>query len=520
MKVDRTMSSPEIWYFLKGQETVGPFSKDLLRQIHADGQLSPETLVWREGMPEWVAASSIEEFEFLRASAPPPAPAAQPPPPVLINPEPPEVAAPESTRPKLKLKDRNQKAETEKSSSPSTATVESPTTQVFKLPPPIAKPVVKKFLTEPHAGSSKEDPSGSESSSSPEEPPKKSSLKLSRIGDRSNNLAAEGNTASNSLTRSVRQLFTFLSSSGFLTSAFLISAAVLTFLFYGAVPNAYWFAYLIYAFGVLGLVRLIGASSLDEAMRILSFAFLIPPMTMIWDVIMSDRPVASTSVAEWAFLCLGMAFCMVIRIGYRIYASPFMEKGAFLLGLLILGFIAAVGTGNLAPAGWKELAARTDPPRLPLQIALAIGKPEWAATSGTLRLNEGGAAIDQVLKQAVLKRHGPGELRLHLKTDQNLVFYIRIHHQNPEIHPPEITAREYPVYFSEESLELGTASTVPNWEFPGRIRVPITNATCRFSSIEGKIWNGSILLKLAPQGANQEGDTVTATFSAKVREIR
>src|SRR3954468_1593053 len=40
------------YYSLNGQQQ-GPVSEDQLRQMVATGALTPDTLVWREGMPEW-----------------------------------------------------------------------------------------------------------------------------------------------------------------------------------------------------------------------------------------------------------------------------------------------------------------------------------------------------------------------------------------------------------------------------------------------------------------------------------
>ncbi|AXK73400.1 RDD family protein [Lysobacter sp. TY2-98] len=42
------------WYYSDAQRNrLGPVGSDDLAQLHANGQLAPEVLVWREGMPEW-----------------------------------------------------------------------------------------------------------------------------------------------------------------------------------------------------------------------------------------------------------------------------------------------------------------------------------------------------------------------------------------------------------------------------------------------------------------------------------
>ncbi len=50
------------WYYLKQGQRHGPTSdRELLRLIEA-GQLRPSDLVWRQGLPEWVRADSVEEL--------------------------------------------------------------------------------------------------------------------------------------------------------------------------------------------------------------------------------------------------------------------------------------------------------------------------------------------------------------------------------------------------------------------------------------------------------------------------
>lgn len=49
------------WYYLTESKTQeGPVSSQQLRDLAAQGWVSQETLVWKEGLPEWVAASKIK----------------------------------------------------------------------------------------------------------------------------------------------------------------------------------------------------------------------------------------------------------------------------------------------------------------------------------------------------------------------------------------------------------------------------------------------------------------------------
>lgn len=54
----------------------GPFTID---QLRASGQVTPDTLVWSAGMPQWAPASSVPELAALFAATPPPLPPTTPP---------------------------------------------------------------------------------------------------------------------------------------------------------------------------------------------------------------------------------------------------------------------------------------------------------------------------------------------------------------------------------------------------------------------------------------------------------
>ncbi len=58
------MVDGEAWYFLRGQETVGPLSRESLLQSHRSGQVLLETLVWSEGMEGWKPAGGIPGLLF------------------------------------------------------------------------------------------------------------------------------------------------------------------------------------------------------------------------------------------------------------------------------------------------------------------------------------------------------------------------------------------------------------------------------------------------------------------------
>jgi hypothetical protein len=51
---------PEIdWYYAKGQEQFGPVGTSELKAMAEDGRLTPEDLVWREGLSQWTPSSRV-----------------------------------------------------------------------------------------------------------------------------------------------------------------------------------------------------------------------------------------------------------------------------------------------------------------------------------------------------------------------------------------------------------------------------------------------------------------------------
>ncbi len=53
-------TSRKTWWYAIGQEKIGPCSGSELIELVAQGKLFPETLVWKQGMPNWVPASRIK----------------------------------------------------------------------------------------------------------------------------------------------------------------------------------------------------------------------------------------------------------------------------------------------------------------------------------------------------------------------------------------------------------------------------------------------------------------------------
>jgi membrane protease subunit (stomatin/prohibitin family) len=66
---------PQAGFFLGvGGQQQGPFDAAALAARARDGSLTRTTLVWRQGMPNWVAAETVPELQALFANVPPPLP--------------------------------------------------------------------------------------------------------------------------------------------------------------------------------------------------------------------------------------------------------------------------------------------------------------------------------------------------------------------------------------------------------------------------------------------------------------
>jgi hypothetical protein len=66
------------WFYTKNGQQVGPVDEAELRNLLSSGQVASSELVWKDGMANWVAASTVPELadttggEIPLAPAPPP----------------------------------------------------------------------------------------------------------------------------------------------------------------------------------------------------------------------------------------------------------------------------------------------------------------------------------------------------------------------------------------------------------------------------------------------------------------
>ncbi|MCP5496473.1 MAG: SPFH domain-containing protein [Leptospiraceae bacterium] len=64
----------EPFYIAVGGKQLGPLSQDQLKSYVTQGQLTKDTLVWKQGMANWIKASEVSELSSIFGAVPPPLP--------------------------------------------------------------------------------------------------------------------------------------------------------------------------------------------------------------------------------------------------------------------------------------------------------------------------------------------------------------------------------------------------------------------------------------------------------------
>lgn len=72
----------QVFVYVNGQQA-GPYDMPVLQQMVSQGSLTPQTLVWKAGMPQWAPANTLPELQGLFAPVPPPMPPTPPTPPTM-----------------------------------------------------------------------------------------------------------------------------------------------------------------------------------------------------------------------------------------------------------------------------------------------------------------------------------------------------------------------------------------------------------------------------------------------------
>jgi len=65
---------PVQYYVAINGQQAGPFDAAALRQKIAEGAVTRETLVWKQGMANWTAAGQVADVAMMFGSVPPPIP--------------------------------------------------------------------------------------------------------------------------------------------------------------------------------------------------------------------------------------------------------------------------------------------------------------------------------------------------------------------------------------------------------------------------------------------------------------
>jgi len=448
------MSSDDVWYFLKGQESTGPFSKAILQQIHEGGQLPPETLVWREGMAGWKAAAEVSELEIpKKAGTSPPAAAPSSPGPSASS----SPAVPSSGADRLKLKLKPKEPE----------------------PAPF---VISKGIV------SEGDPA-----------------RQSTAADKKKKKVDDGPPL---WKRTIQYIFSSL----FLTQVFLIACGWMVWLYKSRFPNVLWFVWMAVGLGGFGVLSLVGIRALDGFFRILCLLLLAPPMVLLWPVIMREDDWQTVPASHWIFLGLCLSYCLTTRIGLRAYTSRGLGAFAILTGLLTLGFISAVAKSIWTPSHWEQLIASGDHIRLPPTIARAINKPEWATAIGSLQLGNGRHKIES----ALLKQMNNGEFRLIIKTVDELYIAAKIKTETGPIDPQKIIRQNFHVVFAPESDKAELDPEKARSIMLNGKKTETSSATLRVDNITGDIWRGVLNLEPAP-GKETPATSISGSFETTVK---
>lgn len=75
------------WFYAKDGQQIGPVEFSEIERLHSEGQLTDDTLVWQQGMANWVKLSSLPKPSAETSTAPP------------LTPIPPQPAVPAVTQP-------------------------------------------------------------------------------------------------------------------------------------------------------------------------------------------------------------------------------------------------------------------------------------------------------------------------------------------------------------------------------------------------------------------------------------
>lgn len=467
------MGEGDIWYFARGQEVVGPFSRDLMRQIHEGGQLPLETLVWREGMEGWKTVAEVPELGIGPSRPSPPTPHH---PAMPLSSEPPPAAratgAPAATAPAagspLKLKLRAQGPVRE------------------STPPSCAPRALASADSRP-----------------PASPPEPAAEEVP--------IAGHGAKAPPSWGR---RFLSRIFSAQVLTPLFLIAAAVLAVMAGKSFPNLGGLFWIFLGFGAYGVIALCGLRGLDGLFRWLGMVALVPPLALFWPVIMRETPVAQVSAGEWTFLGFCLLYVATLRLGLRPHLGG-VGAVAAVTGVLTLAFLFGLEKGDLGGKmpGWEEKVQGAEV-RLPGFMARLLNMPELGTRVGSFRLHLEQETEEVGIERAALESKGADGWRFTMITLDGQQFTAR---WKGDLDAAR--GRDLPLVVltaglsSREGLEeVDTLAPQTKLIFKKKPR-DLAGATVKFDEIGDTMVRGSVAFALAGSSAPS---AVAGSFETKV----
>ncbi len=481
------MSAEDIWYFLKGQETVGPFSKAIMQQIHAGGQLLPETMVWREGMAEWKPARDVAELELASAATPPADEAA----PAKTEPAPGppgrhDAVAP-GTHGKLKLK----------------AAGDSPAPAPVHVPPPTIQPKHSplKMADDPKPLPTSPKPVSPLPPSSPASPGLVAATEPDPAEEKQEKKKKDKKDEKPSF---IKRAVAYIFSSMFMAPLFLIVCGVLIFLSRAKFPDVLWVTWLIVGFGGVGVLSICSIRSFDGMVRLLAFLLLVPPIVLFWPVFMSELPVQAVPAGYWVFLVFCFFYMLTTRIGLNNYISTGSAKFASVSGVLLIAFIVVVGHTDIPEQripGWKEFVEKGSRLRLPGPLARMLNLPDYGTEAGHLVLASGHQQSRHGIESAVLKQKDEKEYQLVFRTLEGIQFFTKIPMPEGGFTVDKILNQDCPVLFKPLDATGDDVYEGATWLMKNGQTVTVTSARLKVESVdkESNTWKGTITFLLKPE---------------------
>lgn len=71
--------SAQVWFYEKGQTAAGPVTEEELWDLLNSGEITKDSLVWKEPMEKWLPFGQVPELRLPPRPKPPPMPEPEPP---------------------------------------------------------------------------------------------------------------------------------------------------------------------------------------------------------------------------------------------------------------------------------------------------------------------------------------------------------------------------------------------------------------------------------------------------------